>query len=93
VVDFFCQPEIPVPLRHLDRFIARLAEGLKLDAAATARCRLLLDACRIKWVCIILNDFLPVGAARRSFAEAGEREERCARQIEKAKAKIGEIVA
>jgi hypothetical protein len=93
VVDFFCQPEIPVPLRHLDRFIARLAAGLKFDAAARARCRLLLDACRIKWVCIILNDFLAVGAARRSFAETGEWDERCARQIEKAKAKIGEIFA
>jgi hypothetical protein len=93
VVDFFCQPEVPVPLRHLDRFIARLAEGLKFEAAAMARCRLLLDACRIKWVCIILNDFLPVGAARRSFAETDERDARCARQIEKAKAKIGEIIA
>jgi hypothetical protein len=92
VVDFFCQPEVPVPLRHLDRFIAGLAEGLKFDAAATARCRLLLDACRIKWVCIMLNDFLPVGAARRSFAETGEWDERCARQIEKARAKLSEIL-
>ena len=93
VVDFFCQPEVPVPLRHLDRFIARLAERMKFDAAARARCRLLLDACRIKWVCIILNDFLPVGAARRSFADAGEWDVRCAMQIEKARAKIGEILA
>ena len=93
VVDFFCQPEVPVPLQHLDRFIARLAERLIFDAAARARCRLLLDACRIKWVCIILNDFLPVGAARRSFADPGERDARCAKQIEKAKAKIGEILA
>ena len=91
VMDFFCQPEVPVPLRHLDRFIAGLAEGLKFDAAAMARCRLLLDACRIKWVCIILNDFLPVGAARRSFAEMGEWDERCARQIEIARAKLSEI--
>jgi hypothetical protein len=92
VTDFFCQPEVPVPLRHLDRFIARLVEGLKFDAEAIARCRLLLDACRIKWVCIILNDFLPVGAARRSFAETSERDVRCAVQIEKARAKIGEIL-
>jgi hypothetical protein len=92
VVDFFCQPEVPVPLRHLDRFIARLAEGLKFDAAAMVRCRLLLDACRTKWVCIILNDFLPVGAARRSFAETDEWDERCARQIEKARTKLSEIL-
>jgi hypothetical protein len=92
VVDFFCQPEVPVPLRHFDRFVVTLAVGLKLYGAAIPRCRLLLDACRIKWVCIILNDFLPVGAARRSFAEMGEWDERCARQIEKARAKLSEIL-
>ena len=89
--DFFCQPQVPVPLRFRDRFTARLAEGISFDAAATARCRILLDVCRVKWVCIMLNDFLPVGAARRSFADASEWDVRCAAQIEKAKAILGEI--
>jgi hypothetical protein len=57
-----------------------------------ARCRILLDVCRIKWVCIMLNDFLPVGAARRSFAEGGARDVRCATQLEKAAAKLGETL-
>jgi hypothetical protein len=70
----------------------RLAEDPRFDAAALARCRILLDACRIKWVCIMLNDFLPVGAARRSFAKAGARDVRCATQLEKTAAKLGEIV-
>jgi hypothetical protein len=91
VSDFFCQPEIPVPLHYHSGFLTRLADGLKLDDAARARCRILLDAYRVKWSCILLNDFLPVGAARRTFADAGERELRCLKQIEKAKAKIGEI--
>jgi hypothetical protein len=87
VVDFFCQPKVPVPPAYLDRFIARLA----LDEGAQARCRLLLDIARVKWACILLNDFLPVGAARRAFADASEREARCAAQLEKAKAKLAEI--
>jgi hypothetical protein len=87
VVDFFCQPEVPVPLAYLDRFIARLA----LDEGAQARCRLLLDVARVKWACILLNDFLPIGAARRAFAERSQREARCAAQLEKAKAKLAEI--
>jgi Phosphotransferase enzyme family len=87
VVDFFCQPEVPVPLAYFDGFIARLALG----DAAQARCRLLLDVARVKWACILLNDFLPVGAARRAFADASEREARCAAQLEKAKAKLAEI--
>jgi hypothetical protein len=91
VSDFFCQPEIPVPLDHHPGFLKRLADGLELDDAGRARCRILLDAYRVKWSCIILNDFLPVGAARRSFADAGAWDIRCLKQIRKAEAKIGEI--
>jgi hypothetical protein len=93
VSDFFCQPEIPVPLSYYRGFLTRLADRLELDEAGRARCRILLDAYRIKWSCILLNDFLPLGAARRSFADAGDRDSRCARQIAKAKTKIGEILA
>jgi Phosphotransferase enzyme family len=93
VSDFFCQPEIPAPLLYHAGFLARLADGLALDDAGRARCRILLDAYRIKWICILLNDFLPLGAARRSFADAGEWAIRCARQIEKAQTKIGELLA
>jgi hypothetical protein len=93
VSDFFCQPEIPVPLSYYPGFLTRLADGLELDEAGRARCRILLDAYRVKWSCIILNDFLPIGAARRSFADAGPWDIRCQKQIEKAEAKIGEILA
>jgi hypothetical protein len=92
VSDFFCQPEIPVPLNYYAGFLTRLADGLELDEAGRTRCRILLDAHRVKWSCIILNDFLPVGAARRSFADAGAWDIRCREQIRKAEAKIGEIV-
>jgi len=91
VCDFFCQPEIPIPQRYHSRFLMRLAGGLELDEAARARCRMLLDAYRVKWSCILLNDFLPVGATRRAFADAGERDSRCLQQIKKAEANIGEI--
>jgi hypothetical protein len=93
VSDFFCQPEIPVPLSYYPGLLTHLADGLELDEAGRARCRILLDAYRVKWSCIILNDFLPVGAARRSFADAGAWDVRCETQIEKAEAKIGEIIA
>ena len=91
VSDFFCQPEIPVPIRYHAAFIARL--GLGLDAAGRARCRILLDAYRIKWTCIILNDFLPIGAARRAFADGGSRAARGASQLAKAEAQIAGIEA
>jgi hypothetical protein len=88
VSDFFCQPEVPVPLAFQASFIDRIGEGLGLDEAAMARCRLLHNAYQIKWTCIILNDFLPVGAARRSFADASVWAKRCKAQLAKAAAKL-----
>ncbi|MBV9565684.1 MAG: aminoglycoside phosphotransferase family protein [Bradyrhizobium sp.] len=91
VSDFFCQPEVPVPLIHHAHFIERITDGLGLDQAAATRCALLLDAYRIKWTCILLNEYLALGAARRAFADAGIRPERCAAQLAKAEAKLAEI--
>ena len=88
VCDFFCQPDVPIPPSLHRHFIDRLASGLGLDASSISRCRILLDAYRIKWICIMLNDFLPTGAARRAFADAGEWRQRCARQLAKAQATL-----
>ncbi len=96
VCDFFCQPEVPVPVRHHPDFVRRLSAGLGLDAASRARCALLLDAYRVKWACIILNDFLPLGSARRVWAAltAADKEQTAARhdaQLARAAAKLNEI--
>ncbi|WP_410052560.1 phosphotransferase [Bradyrhizobium sp. SZCCHNR1070] len=93
VSDFFCQPEVPVPLAVHEHFIDRLTDGLGLDAASVARCRLLIDAYQIKWSCIILNEFLPLGAARRAFADPIAWTQRCAEQLTKADAKLDLIGA
>jgi hypothetical protein len=89
--DYFCQPEVPVPIRHFDPFLERVAAGLGLDSAARDRCRLLLDLYRLKWACILLNDFLALGAARRAFAGLAAWEHRCRAQLEKAESKLCEI--
>ena len=68
VCDFFCQPEVPVPLSLLPPALERLALASPPDAGLEARVRLLLPAYKLKWCCIMLNEFLPLGAARRSFA-------------------------
>jgi len=93
VSDFFCQPDIAVPLAYHAAFIARLADGLMLEAKGRARCRLLLDAYRIKWTCIILNDFLPLGDARRTFADESDRATRCAAQLAKADTRLSGLQA
>ncbi|MDR3640153.1 MAG: phosphotransferase, partial [Humidesulfovibrio sp.] len=85
VCDFFCQPEIPVGREHLPWFLERIAEASPGDADLRARALLLLPAYGIKWCCIMLNDFLPLGASRRDFAEGGAAEGRRDRQLALAK--------
>lgn len=86
VGDFFSVPEIPTPQASLDPFIDGLQAGLSLGESFGRRARLLLDAYRIKWACIILNDFLPLDEARRAFALGTDRAERCRAQLDKAQA-------
>ncbi len=81
VCDFFCQPDLPAPRSELPAFLERTRETSPDDATLSARVDLLLPVYRMKWCCIMLNDFLPVSAARRDYAEGGEAEARRDRQL------------
>jgi hypothetical protein len=86
VCDFFCQPELPAPLSLFDKFSAAVSEGLSEPDRQRQRFELLLPVYRLKWCCIILNDFLPAGNQRRQFAATEEPEaERKSRQLAKAR--------
>jgi hypothetical protein len=74
ICDFFCQPEFSAPPSHYADFTQRIATSLGLQDEDLWRARVLLDAYRIKWVCIILNEFSSVGARRRAFASTRDRE-------------------
>ncbi|HZT80994.1 MAG TPA: aminoglycoside phosphotransferase family protein [Gemmataceae bacterium] len=84
--DFFCQPRLPVPAACWDDFAAAVVRGLSEPERHLERMRLLLPAYRLKWCCILLNDFLPAGRHRRRFAlaEADETEAKH-RQLRKAR--------
>jgi hypothetical protein len=89
VCDFFCQPEIPAPDGLYGGFRDAVLGALGLDTKAhRARCDALLSAYRLKWACIMLNDFLATDAARRDFAEGLDRATRCAAQLAKAEAAL-----
>jgi hypothetical protein len=69
--DFFAHPGVPVSPEHFDDF-ARITMGFSRHAAALeARARLLQPLFRIKWCCIVLNEFVPEAAQRRRFAMPG----------------------
>ena len=86
--DFFSVPEIPVPKEHFELFIGSLASRLDLGPEFGERAAKLLPVYNLKWICIILNDFLAPGAERRAFALDQDRSRRCQAQLAKARAKL-----
>jgi hypothetical protein len=92
VCDFFCQPAVPAPAAAFERFARGVAAEFAAPAAHLARATLLLPVYRVKWVCIMLNEFLPVGSTRRAFAgTAAEQEARKANQLAKARAALAAV--
>jgi hypothetical protein len=89
--DFFCQPDVPIQLEHHSGFVEQLVEGLGLAEIHACRCRLLLDSYRVKWACIMLNEFLPLGFARRAFADRSPPQDRWDAQLAAAERKLSEI--
>jgi len=73
VCDFLCQPRVPAPddLHPLAR--QRLLADRNDAELQHQRVELLLPLYRIKWCCMMLNEFLPTDADRRSFADSETR--------------------
>jgi len=68
--DFFCQPEIPVPVEWFELFVQGITDRLPNSGEHLNRAKMLFPLYRIKWACILLNEFLLVGARRRAFAQS-----------------------
>lgn len=83
--DFFAHPGSPVAGQYRDAFLRAASAPFRDPAALVARARTLEPVFRIKWCCIILNEFLPDAAERRRFArpEADEEPAKAA-QVQKA---------
>lgn len=86
VCDFFCQVAIPVPMDYYDVFAGAVIRDLSDPEMQSQRIAFLLPVYRIKWCCIILNEFLPVDCQRRSFAGLGvNQKEQKFKQLDKAR--------
>ena len=90
--DFFCQPAVPVPLDLLETFEQGLGDCRRWTLETGQRARLLLPVYGIKWCCIMLNEFLPAEARRRSFSNAASGDRRAV-QLRKARAALQKVSA
>lgn len=86
ICDFFCQPELPAPESTFTKFCSLTTEKFPLPEKIILRAKKLLPFYRIKWCCILLNEFLSHNAARRHFALTSVSElERKKQQLRKVK--------
>lgn len=67
--DFFCQPAIPVSADLRDGFLETTMAFAENRIRLRDRARVLFPVLGIKWCCIMLNDFVPEFARRRTFAD------------------------
>lgn len=82
--DFFCQPQLPVNPDNIKWFTGGVANAFPEYHSLTEKVSILFPLYQIKWCCIMLNEFLPVSASRRVFAEKEDISERKIRQLFKA---------
>ena len=67
VCDLFCQPQIPIPPQCYSYITEKVVSDLSNPEMHRQRIGMLLPVYKIKWCCIILNEFLPMGRSRREF--------------------------
>jgi len=67
VCDLFCQPQILIPRRFYSYILEKIVKDLSNPDLQRRRIKMLLPIYKIKWCCIVLNEFLPRGRSRRAF--------------------------
>ena len=66
--DFFSCPDIMIPKRFKKSFISKLICSLEIDNFFETRVIALEESFKIKWACILLNEYLVHGMNRRMFS-------------------------
>ena len=70
ICDFFSQEAVQVPAKYFRRFADGIADALSLGDNDRTRIDRLLPVHRLKWACMILQEFVPAVIERRRFAMA-----------------------
>ncbi len=85
VGDFFFQPAVPVPAQYYERFADKVLAIVPNVEAARKRADILCPLFGLKWVCIMLNVFIPQWIDKRPMMTSTENLETIRyRQLNKA---------
>lgn len=89
IADFICQPSVPPADGSLDAFATVVCGRSGQDSQLSFLLDVAMPLARIKFCCIILNDFKTPDGNRRSFSLGASETSRLAHQLSKAKAYLG----
>ncbi len=88
VSDFFCQIQVPAWASEFASFLDGVAQLSFMPEGIRQRTRILFPFYQIKWCCILLNEFLPTGGARRAFSDSGDATTMRADQLDLARSML-----
>ncbi|MEW6237347.1 MAG: aminoglycoside phosphotransferase family protein [Candidatus Omnitrophota bacterium] len=92
VCDFLCHVGTPIPRSLHPFFIDIIVNDISKPEILLRRIALLRPVYQVKWCCILLNEFIKVGADRRRFASSPEVFDAVKEaQLAKARAMFGQI--
>jgi hypothetical protein len=91
VCDLFCQPKVPIPETYFEPISVAFASVTKSPEACLKRIEIIRPVMQIKWCCIILNSFTPIGKSRRIFSQS-EEVHRQEKQLHAARKLLNQIV-
>lgn len=86
--DFLCQADFPVPAGSAERLATALSRNADEAVELVAAVETLLPLFRVKFCCIVLNDFKSADACRRGFAGFEPFSARLAEQLAKARTMV-----
>lgn len=91
VADFLHHPGMSLDAAARRRFLAGAQRAFADDPNFGLRLALMYPLYGLRWVCILLNEFLPERWKRRAYAGAADRDVALRRQLLKARAKLNDL--
>lgn len=82
ISDFFCQPKVPVSFDYWQMVVEVVLQLLPKNNQLLERLEAVFDIIRLKWCCIVLNEFLKLGATQRTYAHVAVDSKKKKTQLE-----------
>ena len=90
--DFMLAPSVPITIDHSYIFREYLMSHADLDCNFSERVDILYPIAQVKWICIILNDFIDLESDRKRFADHTKNSDRLEKQLALARLRLSQVI-